>query len=48
LFWPGSGTLQVDGEEPIELRPGQIISLKQSARTSWVADTDFRELWIYS
>lgn len=44
----GTGELRVDGGEPIELRPGVVVSLARGCRLSWLVDADFRELWVYS
>jgi uncharacterized cupin superfamily protein len=44
----GSGELRVDEGEPIELRPGVVVSLSRGTRLSWLVDADFRELWVYS
>lgn len=44
----GTGELRVDDGEPIELRPGVVVSLARGSRLSWLVDADFRELWIYS
>jgi len=44
----GSGELRVDEGEPIELRPGVVVSLSRGSRLSWLVDTEFRELWVYS
>ena len=44
----GKGELRVDGGEPIELRPGVVISLQRGCSVGWLVDDEFRELWIYS
>lgn len=44
----GSGEVRVDGGEPIELRPGVVVSLPRGCELSWLVDDEFRELWIYS
>jgi uncharacterized cupin superfamily protein len=44
----GSGVVRVDGGEPIELRPGVVVSLSVGCRLSWRVDDEFRELWVYS
>jgi uncharacterized cupin superfamily protein len=48
LILAGTGRLQVDDHDPIDLRPGQIVALPKGARAHWVVDEAFRELWIYS
>ena len=48
LVLTGCGRLVVDGAAPHELRAGDIVSLRKGARTSWVVDEAFRELWVYS
>ena len=44
----GGGEVRVDGGEPIELRPGVVVSLPRGCELSWLVDEEFRELWIYS
>ena len=44
----GSGEVRVDGGEPIQLRPGVVVSLPRGCQLSWLVDDEFRELWIYS
>jgi len=44
----GSGEVRVDGGEPIELRPGVVVSLPRGCELSWLVDGEFRELWLYS
>jgi uncharacterized cupin superfamily protein len=48
LVLSGNGRLQVNDDAPFDLRPGDIITLQRGARTRWVVDDAFRELWIYS
>ena len=48
LVLSGSGRLQVDDDAPFDLRPGTIVTLERGARTRWVVDAAFSELWIYS
>jgi len=43
----GSGEVRVDEGEPIQLRPGVVVSLPRGCRLSWLVDDEFRELWIY-
>lgn len=38
----------VDGGQPLELRPGVVVSLSRGFRLNWLVDADFRELWVYS
>ena len=44
----GRGEVRVDGGEPIELRPGTVVSLRSGCHLSWLVAEDFRELWIYA
>jgi uncharacterized cupin superfamily protein len=44
----GSGEVRVDGGEPIQLRPGVVVSLPRGCQLSWLVGEEFRELWIYS
>jgi uncharacterized cupin superfamily protein len=48
LVLAGSGELRVDGGAALTLRPGDMVSLRKGARTSWVVDAEFREFWVYS
>jgi uncharacterized cupin superfamily protein len=44
----GSGEVQMNGGDPIQLRPGVVVSLPRGCELSWLVDDEFRELWIYS
>jgi uncharacterized cupin superfamily protein len=44
----GSGEVRVDEGEPIELRPGVVVSLPRGCHLNWLVDDEFRELWIYA
>lgn len=44
----GSGEVRVDDGEPIQLRPGVVVTLPRGSDLSWLVDNEFRELWIYS
>jgi uncharacterized cupin superfamily protein len=48
LVLAGTGRLEVDDATPLELAAGDIVSLPRGARTRWIVDEAFRELWIYS
>ena len=48
LVLSGTARLQVNDEPPRDLRPGTILTIPQGARTRWVVDDAFSELWIYS
>jgi uncharacterized cupin superfamily protein len=48
LVLAGTGTLQVDGGPVIELAAGDMISMRNGARTTWLVDADFKEFWVYS
>jgi uncharacterized cupin superfamily protein len=48
LVLSGNARLQVNGDPPCDLRPGNIVTLPRGARTRWVVDDAFSELWIYS
>jgi uncharacterized cupin superfamily protein len=48
LVLAGTGELRVDGGAPLTLRPGDMVSLRKGARTSWLVDAEFREFWVYS
>jgi uncharacterized cupin superfamily protein len=40
----GGGEVRVDGAEPIELRPGVVVSVPRGCELSWLVDDEFREL----
>ena len=44
----GSGEVRVNGGDPIQLRPGVVVTLPCGSELSWLVDDEFRELWIYS
>jgi uncharacterized cupin superfamily protein len=44
----GCGEVRVDGGEPIQLRPGVVVTLSRGSQLSWLVDDEFRELWVYS
>jgi uncharacterized cupin superfamily protein len=44
----GTGSLEVDGEPPIDLRPGVMVSIRKGAHTRWVVDGAFEEFWVYA
>jgi uncharacterized cupin superfamily protein len=48
LVLNGSGQIEVDGAPPLQLEPGMMVSLRKGARTTWLVDEAFKELWIYS
>ena len=48
LVLNGSGQIEVDGAPPLQLEPGIMVSLRKGARTRWLVDEAFKELWIYS
>ena len=48
LVLAGRGELQVDGDPPLVLSAGDMVSLRKGARTRWVVDAEFREFWVYS
>lgn len=48
LVLSGNARLQVNDDPPCDLRPGNIVTLPPGARTRWVVDHSFSELWIYS
>jgi uncharacterized cupin superfamily protein len=48
LVLAGSGRLEVDGGPPLELRAGDMVSLRKGSKTTWVVDESFEEFWVYS
>lgn len=47
LVLSGHGQLQVDDGEPLELTTGRAARIDAGARTRWVVDEEFTELWLY-
>jgi uncharacterized cupin superfamily protein len=48
LVLSGKARLQVNDDSAYDLLPGNIVTLPRGARTRWVVDDAFSELWIYS
>ena len=38
--------VEIDGAEPITLRPGDMASMPAGSRTTWHLNTPFREFWV--
>ena len=47
LVLSGSGQLEVDDGEPLKLTTGRAVRIVAGARTRWVVDQEFTELWLY-
>jgi uncharacterized cupin superfamily protein len=47
LVLSGNGQLEVDDGEPLRLTTGRAVRIGAGARTRWVVDQDFSELWFY-
>jgi uncharacterized cupin superfamily protein len=47
LVLSGTGRLEVDDEAQVELAPGRAARIDVGARTRWVVDQEFTELWLY-
>jgi uncharacterized cupin superfamily protein len=43
----GSAQLQVNDEPPMQLSPGDVVTIPNGAATRWSVEVDFVELWIY-
>jgi hypothetical protein len=39
--------VQVDDAAPLELTTGRAVRIGAGARTRWVVDQEFTELWLY-
>jgi uncharacterized cupin superfamily protein len=46
LVLEGEARIEIDGGEPIELRPGDMASFPAGSRTTWHLTTPFREFWV--
>jgi uncharacterized cupin superfamily protein len=42
----GEATIEIDGADPLTLRPGDMASLPARSRTTWHLNTPFREFWV--
>jgi uncharacterized cupin superfamily protein len=42
----GEASIEIDGAEPITLRPGDMASMPAGARTTWHLTTPFCEFWV--
>ena len=47
LVLSGTGQLQVDGGQPLDLAPGRAARIDAGAHTRWMVDQEFTELWLY-
>jgi uncharacterized cupin superfamily protein len=47
LVLSGTGQLEVDDAAPLELSPGRAVRIGAGARTRWMVDQEFTELWLY-
>jgi uncharacterized cupin superfamily protein len=47
LVLSGTGQLEVDDSAPLELTPGRAVRIHAGARTRWLVDEQFTELWLY-
>ena len=47
LVLSGTGQLEVDDAAPLELSPGRAVRIDTGARTRWMVDREFTELWLY-
>ncbi|MGZ4531771.1 MAG: hypothetical protein ACXVXP_05410 [Mycobacteriaceae bacterium] len=47
LVLSGTGQLEVDDAAPLELTPGRAVRIGAGARTRWMVDQEFSELWFY-
>jgi uncharacterized protein len=46
LVLEGEARIELDGGEPITLRPGDTASFPARTRTTWRLRTPFREFWV--
>jgi uncharacterized cupin superfamily protein len=47
LVLSGAGQLQVDDAAPLNLITGTAARIGAGARTRWMVDREFTELWVY-
>jgi uncharacterized cupin superfamily protein len=47
LVLSGTGQLEVDDAAPLTLTTGRAVRIGAGARTRWVVDEEFSELWLY-
>ena len=47
LVLSGTGQLEVDDGAPLTLTTGRAVRIGAGARTRWVVDQEFVELWLY-
>jgi uncharacterized cupin superfamily protein len=47
LVLSGTGQLEVDNAAPLKLTTGRAVRIGAGARTRWVVDQEFSELWLY-
>jgi uncharacterized cupin superfamily protein len=47
LVLSGSGQVEVDDAAPLKLTTGRAVRIGAGARTRWVVDREFTELWLY-
>ncbi|MEP6760923.1 MAG: cupin domain-containing protein [Sporichthyaceae bacterium] len=47
LVLSGTGQLEVDDAAPLKLTAGRAVRIDAGARTRWVVDQEFSELWLY-
>jgi uncharacterized cupin superfamily protein len=47
LVLSGTGQLEVNGGEPLDLAPGRAARIDVGSHTRWMVDQEFTELWLY-
>jgi uncharacterized cupin superfamily protein len=47
LVLSGTGQLEVDDAAPLKLTTGRAVRIDAGARTRWMVDREFTELWLY-
>jgi uncharacterized cupin superfamily protein len=47
LVLSGTGQLEVDDAAPLKLITGRAVRIGAGARTRWMVDQEFTELWLY-
>ena len=47
LVLSGTGQLEVDDGAPLKLGTGRAVRIGAGARTRWMVDQEFTELWLY-
>ncbi|MCU1526520.1 MAG: hypothetical protein JWP75_283 [Frondihabitans sp.] len=42
----GSATIEIDGEQPVEIGPGSLVRLTAGSRTTWTVHATLRKVYV--